>query len=364
MKIFKSAIAVFMSMIMLMSVVGFGASAQDVAEETNAKELNILCYNVAGLPNWNKLFGKDDGVDVVENQKNIGKMINSSNYDIVAVQEDFFYHRALTKQFKGTFPYKTNHTGGVPGGDGMNIYSRTPIYNEKRTTWDKLYGIIDHGADEMTPKGVLYSVIDLGDGVYVDFYNIHADANGDEGSIEARMDNFRQLTEMIQANNSGRPVIVTGDFNTSVHLGSSRGCINKLMDDCNLKDAWIETNNNGDYKDFSAWYEQYGTSWETSWGVWDSVEKFLYRDGNGVKLTADEFEYIYFKNGEGANLSDHAAASVKFTYEKTEDFTPETQQFKEVRYNPFKVIGSVIKYVCLDLYKIFSNFDELLAYIK
>ena len=39
---------------------------------------------------------------------------------------------------------------------------------------------------------------------------------------------------------------------------------------------WIQLYNHGDCMDFSAW--------EGSAGQWDSIEKFLYRDGGGVDL--------------------------------------------------------------------------------
>ncbi|MBQ3590929.1 MAG: endonuclease, partial [Clostridia bacterium] len=90
-------------------------------------EISILNYNVAGLP---KLFG-NAAEDVEDNQRQIGEILAAGGYDILAVQEDFGYHKALAAGLTG-YPYTTIHSGGVPGGDGMNVWSEYPLYNENR----------------------------------------------------------------------------------------------------------------------------------------------------------------------------------------------------------------------------------------
>jgi hypothetical protein len=69
------------------------------------------------------------------------------------------------------FNYATNHTGGIPGGDGLNIFTKNmPIHNETRVPWKVASGILSDGSDELTPKGFVYAVIDVGNGIYVDFF--------------------------------------------------------------------------------------------------------------------------------------------------------------------------------------------------
>ncbi|MGN1479123.1 MAG: hypothetical protein ACI4XH_05095, partial [Acutalibacteraceae bacterium] len=188
MKKIKSVMSLFLCAVMLFCLSVLGSAQQ----EENTGNFTALCYNVSGLPDINWILGKENAVDVMGNQLQLSKTLKNSFYDIIAVQEDFTYHTSLVKYITN-YDYKTNHSGSIPGGDGMNIFSKTPIYNEERTTWNTSYGVIANGADEMTPKGILYTVIDLGNGVLIDFYNIHADAYGDEGSAEARRDNFNQL---------------------------------------------------------------------------------------------------------------------------------------------------------------------------
>ncbi len=314
-------------------------------------EISILNYNVAGLP---KLFG--NGVEDVEaNQKQIGEILAGRGYDIIAVQEDFGYHRALAAGLTG-YPYTTIHSGGVPGGDGMNLWSAYPLYNETREAWETAYGVIDDGADSMTPKGILYTVVDLGNGVYLDLYDIHADAYGDAGSVVAREVQYRQLAEMILENSAGRPVIVTGDFNTSVHHGNDSGLLANLMEPCGLTDVWIQLYNHGDCMDFSIW--------EGSAEKWDSIEKFLYRDGGGVDLEPTAFTYEYICGEDGVSLSDHPAAHAVFTVSVTDEFTPYTGILQVAEDRPVQRFFSILGVILQDLGKLITHLDELIAYLQ
>ena len=328
------------------------------ADEPEAKELTMLTYNVAGLPSLDGIIGQQ-GVNVPEHQKFIGKELNAAGYDVIAVQEDFGYHCYLSGGLKD-YRYKTAHSGSIPGGDGMNVFSKYPIYNVKRTTWDKAYGVINDGADELTPKGILYTLIDLGDGIYVDFYDIHADAFGDDGSREARDDNFRQLADMILSRSTDRAVIVTGDFNTSSHLSDGGALNEQLIYRAGLRDAWTELYNNGNYEDHSSYIEKYGWSQAGYWGVWDSVEKFLYKDGGGVHVELNDFSYVNFVLND-KSASDHRAAYASFSFTKTDDTSSAPGRFCVPFANPFGVAFNSFLTTIFDLQKIFAHFDDLLA---
>ncbi len=359
MKRWKKAILYFLCAACALLPCALGAAA-----EGESKTVSLLCYNVAGLPNLDALTGKPDAPNVAMNQTLLGRQLDKSAYDAIAVQEDFNYHWYLEDELK-SYAYKTNHTGGVPGGDGLNVFSRVPVYNETRTTWDKLYGVIDDGADEMTPKGILYTVLDFGDGILVDLYNIHADAYGDAGSCAARRDNFRQLAEAIQKRGTDRPVIVTGDFNASIHQGDhDDGLYELLYVGCGLKDAWVELHNGGNYENFDEWEASVGGGWPNYWGVWDSLEKFLYRDGGGVRLEATAFAYKEFQNNDGVSISDHKAAEATFTFTKTEDFA-ESEATLTVTPAPKKheFILKKLFYILLDLIKGLAHLDEVKAYL-
>ncbi len=349
MKKFKALIAVVLSFVIVLSLASMTASA-----ENESKTLKILSYNVAGLP---------IDLDVHLKQAAIGKYINASDYDIVAVQEDFTFHMYLDEQIK-TFPYETIHTGSIPWGDGLNVYSKTKIYEEYREEWDKLSGVVDGGNDELTPKGFLYTVIELEDGVYLDFYVIHADAYGDSGSVEARTDNFRQLSEHINARGTDRPVIVAGDYNAFLHTkkpNEDTGLRQYMINGAGMKDGWVECHNNGDYEDFSYYIEKYGYGYATTYGVWDSIERVMFKDGGGVHLEITDLTYDFIEYDGYTELSDHAALNLEFTYTKTDDFKENEDDLNVKQEDKTENIFRRIYYFFMDIVKLLTNWDALMA---
>ncbi len=327
----------------------------DKAEKYGLKAVN---FNVAGLP-----FGFLQGENVIANQKAAGKYLSQNDFDIVAVQEDFGFHKQLIKSMNG-FNYTTNHTGGIPGGDGLNIFTKDmPIYNETRVSWNEACGILSDGSDALTPKGFVYSVIDVGNGIYVDFYNLHADAYGGQGSIAARTSQIKQLAEFIQARSAenDRPVIITGDFNNYMHTHEDDGALYKtLYLECGLKDAWIEYHNNGDYFNLYQWH----ITGLPAWGNWDSVERFMYKGGSGVDIVVSDFRFVEVCDDNGKVISDHSSAECDFTFIKTSDFVENTQTLQQ---KP-KVFGSnflnLIKWIFKDLVMVFSDIGNLPELLK
>ena len=294
----------------------------DTSEKFLVKAAN---FNVAGLP-----FAALGGEDIAANQSVAGKYLSANNFDIVAVQEDFGYHSNLVDNMTG-FGYMTNHTGTIPGGDGLNVFTADmPIYNETRVAWKDASGILSDGSDELTPKGFVYTVIDIGNGIYVDFYNIHSDAYGGAGSVAARTSQYKQLAEFIEARSAenDRPVIVTGDFNNHLHYAEDNGALyNIFCAELGLKDAWVEFKNEGNYFDYSKWF----ATGELAWGNWDAVERFMYRAGGGVDITVSDLRYVDVNNSDGKAVSDHAAAECDFTFIKTADFVENTQELEVVK---------------------------------
>lgn len=100
------------------------------------------------------------------------QQINSADCDILCVQEDFNFHSILKNNLD--MEYATETSGGAAIGDGLNFFSKYPIYNVGRVEWESAYGVYGCGMDELTPKGILYCTVEIADGVYIDVYNIHA----------------------------------------------------------------------------------------------------------------------------------------------------------------------------------------------
>ncbi len=315
--------------------------------QTEKFSVKMLNYNVAGLP-W---------AGSAANQKRNAEFIVENGYDIVAVQEDFGYHNSLAGGLTG-YNYQTHHSGGIPGGDGMNIFTKTmPIYNATRVAWEEAFGVIDHGADEMTPKGFMYAVIDVGNGVYVDFYNLHADAYADEGSVQARDAQFKQIADYINANyeKNNRPVIVTGDFNVYMHTHDvNSNLYGVFIEECGFKDAWVEVKNDSDYYNMHKWH----ITGDPAWGHWDSVERYFYKGTDGVAVLATGFEYIEVLQKNGQPASDHAAAACEFTFFKTDKFVPETEKL-EVTGPSNGGIVEKLKWIFSDLLKALTHLHEI-----
>ncbi len=366
MKKISRILSILLAVLTIFACFGTTAFAEETTEttgdittevpENNSITVKMMNYNVAGMPNFS-------GKDVPACQEFIGNYVVENGFDILATQEDFGYNRNLYKSLTG-FEYRSCHTGSIPGGDGLNIYTKTmPIYNEHREQWLQAYGSISEG-DLLTPKGLMYAAIDIGDGIIIDFYNMHADAFDTDGSKEARYSNYMQLATLIEQNykKNNRPVVVTGDFNHYLHATSVNSDQYKIFHQfCGLKDAWVEIHNNGDYKDFSQWT----STGIGPWGNWDSVEKFLYKDGGGVTVEILSQEFKWIKDASGADISDHAAAEVTFRFTKTDAFVENTQELEVKKLtDPLSILINMIRWIFKDLGYILSHIDELLAFLK
>ena len=275
------------------------------AVASGKNELSIISANVSGLPS---VFSKYDR-DVPSAQKTLGKMLNESGYDIICVQEDFQYHAELSAEMSN-YPYTTYTSGGVPIGDGLNIFSKHPIYNIERVTWKEYNGIFSDGLDGLCPKGFIKCTVEI-DGILIDLYNVHGDSYRTEADQHAKKAQLIQLTKYINKNSKDRPVIITGDTNLTFHNDPLAEMYRILIDENGFTDTWVKMKNGGNYFQgedaeslIDSWYNKFGGH---DWGRWDSVERVLYRNGDGLRFNPFLFEYkIYTDNkDEIKSLTDH-----------------------------------------------------------
>ncbi|OXM86583.1 jacalin-like lectin [Paenibacillus rigui] len=288
------------SLALLLSIGSLFGSVS-IAETTTPKSFSVLTINVAGLP---ELLSSGDPAT---NSQKISPLLN--DYDIVNVQEDFNYHSDIIKYV--TLPYLTTTSGVAGVGSGLNRMSRFPFTDFIRIKWNKSYGVFDSGSDQLTPKGFDVGRFQLEPGVNVDVYNLHADADTDSGSMEARRDNIRQLKSYIQTYSDGNAVIVMGD--TNCRYTRSGDVMEELLAEDNLKDAWVELVRGGSIPaDGDALMDtsnRNGPNFEV-------VDKILYRSNEIVQLqaTAYKLEDTKFTDSSGNQLSDHYPVSAKFQY--------------------------------------------------
>ena len=328
MKNLKKILAVLLAVVMLFAVGNIAFAADETEGET---KLTIMCSNVAGLP-IPSMFS-DDGKVVHKTQKIIGQLLNESGADIVCVQEDFQYHSILAEQMTN-YPYTTYTSGGVPVGDGLNIFSKYPIYNVDRVAWEEFNGILDAANDGLTPKGMLKCTVDV-NGVLADVYDIHLDAYGSLEDNLAKKAQLIQLCNYIDANSEGRPVAITGDFNVTLHGDITAELYPVMIEGAGFSDGWTLFCNDGVY--FTNYISQeetdfYDAKWGGYyWGRWDSVERLLFRDGDGTRLSVTDFKYVNLNDLAGQPVSDHSSMWGELTIDTTDYARPAVELNEEAK---------------------------------
>ncbi len=357
--------------ILLAAVLFIGCSIFAFAEDGNTVTgtLSLVSFNVDGLPIPAALSSTKR--DPIKATKLIAKQINASGCDILSAQEDFNLHPILKSGLD--MQYATETSGGVAVGDGLNLFSKYPIYNIGRVPWKSAYGVYDCGSDELTPKGILYCTVEVADGIYIDVYNIHADAWEDEKSMQAKADQFDQLIELVEEHSgTDRAVILTGDFNTNYSVfreGYKNGqykidLCQKLMDNFighGFRDAWIEYNNGGNYDfTYGEMYERYGCDYPR---VWDTLDHVYYRDGAGVSFELIEAVYDGFDCDEiswDGHLSDHAAVRTKLSYTANSDEVKPLENKQVEKFDLIKYIINAVTTLSKSLFKAIINLPELI----
>ncbi|KAJ3208719.1 hypothetical protein HDU67_006588 [Dinochytrium kinnereticum] len=275
---------------------------QESPSPVTSGSFSVLTYNVAGLPGLISSGNPD------KNTPEMGRRIRA--FDVVNVQEDFNYHAALYAA--DDHPYRTATSGGAGIGSGLNQLSRFPFIDDGRVRWDKCNGLIGDGNDCLTPKGFTVIRVRLEYGVYVDVYNLHADAGDSSADYSARISNIKQLSDYINANSAGNAVLVFGDTNTRYTRDDG---IRQLQQNSGLTDPWIELIR----KDLgippinSPALVCSKTSPDNTCEV---VDKIFYRPGRFVALRAVDFQNQFkaFLDANGSPLSDHNPYSARFNW--------------------------------------------------
>lgn len=248
--------------------------------------LEVLSYNVAGLPQGLS------SANPATNTALISPKLDA--YDLVLVQEDFWYHADLARD--ATHAYQTpTHTGyATPVGDGLNTFSSMPFYGLARVKWSRWHGVFNASSDGLSSKGFTYVRLVAGPGVEVDVYDLHADAGRDQGDIDARREQFAQLAGFMEAFSAGRPLLVAGDTNLDASTPQDEVILVDFMTRLGLRDAA-----------------------RTIGGLPESIDRVMLRSTADVALTpvawrlADEF-----KDAAGHELSDHEAVHVTLEWRR------------------------------------------------
>jgi exonuclease III len=247
--------------------------------------IKFLTYNVAGLP---QIISQ---VNPTRNTPLISPKLNT--YDLVVVQEDFWYHTVLMRDATHPFQSQPMLQYITLVNDGLNTFSRTSFYDFTRVKWNDMHGVLSNQNDALSSKGFTAARHDLGSGVTVDVYNLHADAGGDQGDIDARLKNFAQLQTFMRTFSAGRPVIVAGDTNLNANRPGDMAILTDFLGTNGLVDS------------------------ARSLGKGESLDRVMLRSTPDVSLEAVLWEKApEFFDAAGQPLSDHGAVHVDILWKR------------------------------------------------
>jgi hypothetical protein len=259
---------------------------------------STLTYNVAGLP---------QGLSNAAGDRAAATALLScyvKQFDFVNVQEDFNYHAALYDRCDD-HPFRSPTSGGAAFGSGLNSLSRFPYAD-----WDRVKWSACNGVDCLTPKGFTMARTHVAEGVYVDIYNLHAQAQTASADLDARRRNVLQLLGYIEANSAGNAVIVMGDTNTRYTRDGDntweflrRG----------FTDVWVSRLRNGAVPATGA--APLSCDPAVTSPDCEVVDKLMVRDNGFVGLSATDYRIATDAvDANGVDLSDHRGIAANWRY--------------------------------------------------
>ncbi|KAK7609831.1 endonuclease/Exonuclease/phosphatase [Phyllosticta paracitricarpa] len=282
------------------------AVAASVAGVAADGTFNVVSFNVAGLPEI--LQNNGESGDKTKNTALIGQKFADQGYDLIHVQEDFNYHATLYEY--DNHAYRTATSGGAAIGSGLNSLSNYDWRDFTRVKWDECSNA--SGADCLTPKGFTYMRWRLAEGVYVDAYNLHADAGTEDADETARNANIAQVSAYIDSTSPDAAVLVFGDTNCRYTRTSDN--IDLFSSANNLTDVWVQLELDGvrpTVEDVCANPAQSATC--------EVVDKIFYRPSPLVLLTPTSFAYmaeLFLSDpaNSSSTLSDHNPLRADFAW--------------------------------------------------
>ncbi|MFO8057587.1 MAG: endonuclease/exonuclease/phosphatase family protein [bacterium] len=272
----------------LVMAVCIGSAVSGADDKARQGELEVLTYNVAGLPEL--ISGSHPSIYT----EIISPKLNA--FDLVLVQEDFSYHDELKSRADHAYSSPPGSAGTL--GDGLARFSRFPVRGKvKHVSWEECHGHLGHANDCLTKKGFSMGVHELMPGILVHVYNLHMDAGGSKADQQTRSIQMDQLITYMQRKSKGKSVIVAGDFNLSGKRPRDLETLQRLIDKQDLKDVCRET--------------KCGQ---------ERIDRILFRGNRRLQIQATYYrvEVKRFMNDKGKQLSDHEAVSAKLGWKVME----------------------------------------------
>jgi hypothetical protein len=245
--------------------------------------LDVVTYNIAGLPD------PLSRSNPASNSARIGQLLNA--YDLVLVQEDFWYHAELAASLFHSHRSLPMERFSRLVGDGLNQFSVFPMEPVQRYAWNACSGLWNAACDCLAEKGFTFTRLILDGGAHLGVYNLHADAGRGREDVLARAKQFAQLRDHILDTLATGAVIVAGDFNLDGLGPADESILQELMAATGLIDSC----------------RQLGCKDER-------FDRMLFRSGGSVALEPVRWTVPDFVDDNGADLSDHKAVNVLFRW--------------------------------------------------
>lgn len=317
---------------MLALCLGLAPTAVRAEETPQSGRFTAVSMNVDGLPQ--QIIGIDINADGPgsDGTKAISQKMAGYDWDIIGVSEDFNYNDELMSSLSDNYKAGT-HRGKVRwltnDTDGLNLIWKNSITvaGESWTKWNDQYstGVANtgNGADGMINKGFRYYEATVADGVSVDVYILHMDADSDQGDIDARHAQIQQLVDAIKASDNKNPIIIMGDTNCRYTREKLQELlIDGINDDprFTIRDAWVEKAWDGQYPnvgdDALMAVDKNGTYQYPQAEIVDKVF-YINNTDSDVTLTCNSYKVeTDFVKEDGTALADHWPVVVEFGYTK------------------------------------------------
>ena len=172
-----------------------------------SKKLKILSWNIYMLP---PLIASHSGK--VDRAEAIGQVLDSSDYDVIFLQEAFHpkARKIITDRLSGQYPYNAGPAGkkwfSIKTSSGLQVFSKHPILFQSEITYKTRYGI-----DALSRKGALMIELDFhGQRIQVVGTHLQNCGPGWLKKIQCAEMNERLLKPFAK---NEVPQIVCGDFN-------------------------------------------------------------------------------------------------------------------------------------------------------
>lgn len=261
-------------------------------ESMNEGELEVLTYNVHGLPSV------VTGDDTMGRLTQIAPLLDS--YDYVGIQEDFTEEGAVLLDEGTALPYRTRFDERVENervyGSGLTSYSQTPFVSAAGVHFQDCHGLVEGASDCFASKGFQVLEVRLGEDQLLQVVNTHIEAGGGPEDEAARAGNVEDLIRGMSELSSDHPLLFLGDTNLHPEQSVDAALSKRFEDELGLQDVCTVLD----------------------CAEPNRIDRIYYRAGHLVEFEVLEWRVATeFVDAEGQDLSDHDAIAARFQWAKS-----------------------------------------------